>query len=161
MLPLNRFTWPWNEPEEIKLQRWFRMKRIVLMAETIIQIVNENGGCVIAAAVLQAWKCNSESLWFQYWSKAYRKPARIFIAFHLLLCKEHKMLSVCVMTPKRQGWARSSPLTAELSKTEEATLGSFLPVLHGLMIYKRCYFAELTVGASQSFANAIYLTLRM
>lgn len=64
------------------------------------------------------------------------------------------------MVQKRQGRAQSSPLTPELKETEEATLGSFLPVLHALTIYKRCYFAELTVGVSQSFANAIYLTWR-
>lgn len=29
------------------------------MVETIIELVNENGGCVITVSVLQAWKCNS------------------------------------------------------------------------------------------------------
>jgi len=62
------------------------------------------------------------------------------------------------MIQKRQGWAQSSPLRPEQRETEQATVGSFLPVLHALMIYKRHYFAELTVWVSQSFSNAIYLT---
>lgn len=70
------------------------------------------------------------------------------------------MLTAWVMTQERQAWAQSSPLTPELRETEEATPGSFLPVLQALAIYRRHYFAELTVGVSRSFANAIYLTLR-
>lgn len=116
--------------------------------------MNENGGYVIAVAVLQTWKCNCHET-------GSSSPSDSSIDLKLIGNQpEYSLPSGWVMIKKRQGWAQTSPLTPELKETEETTQGSFLPVLHALMTYKRLHFAELTVRVSQSFSNAIYLISR-